>query len=379
MIIAMKADATPEEIQAVLDKIGEQGMHPLNLPGGDRTVIGVASSIPPDLREPLTELMLSMPSVDHVAQVSRIYKFASREFHAADTIVDVKGIKIGGKEIVVMAGPCAVESREQLLLAAEAVKQAGGLILRGGAFKPRTSPYSFQGLGPEGLRLLKDVGQETGLATITEVIDQHDVEMTMEHADILQIGARNMQNFPLLVAVGKTQRPVLLKRGPSATIDEWLLSAEYILSQGNPNVILCERGVHPLDRTYTRNTLDLSAIPVIKEVSHLPVIIDPSHATGSYRYVPSMSRAAIAAGADGLIIEVHHDPKRALCDGPQALSPERFTRLMDEVRAIARVVGRTAGPSEDEEDAVISDSRKGEPSVSAEELFDSLSRKRQGS
>jgi len=342
MIIAMKAGAAPEEIQGVLDKITEQGMHPLNLPGGDRTVIGVASSIPPDLREPLTELMLSMPGVDHVTQVSRTYKLASREFHAADTVVDVKGIPVGGPEIIVMAGPCAVESREQLLLAARAVKQSGGRMLRGGAFKPRTSPYSFQGLGPQGLQLLREVGLETGLATITEVIDQHDVEMTMEHADILQIGARNMQNFPLLVAAGKTQHPVLLKRGPSATIDEWLLSAEYILNQGNPNVILCERGVHPLDRTYTRNTLDLSAIPVVKEISHLPVIIDPSHATGSYRYVPSMSRAAIAAGADGLLIEVHHDPKRALCDGPQALSPERFTRLMDEVREIARVIGRKA-------------------------------------
>lgn len=375
MIIAMKADAGLQEIQAVLDKIIEQGMQALDLPGGDRTVIGVASSIPPDLREPLTELMLSMPGVDHVAQVSRTYKLASREFHAADTIVDVKGIRIGGSEIVVMAGPCAVESREQLLLAAEAVKQAGGRILRGGAFKPRTSPYSFQGLGPEGLQLLKEIGLETGLATITEVIDQHDVELTMEHADILQIGARNMQNYPLLVAVGKTRHPVLLKRGPSATIDEWLLSAEYILSQGNPNVILCERGVHPLDRTYTRNTLDLSAIPVVKEICHLPVIIDPSHATGSWKYVPSMSRAAIAAGADGLLIEVHHDPKHALCDGPQALSPERFAGLMDEVREIALVIGREAFPTEDQEDARVSKSREHEPATPAEDFFDRLPRK----
>jgi len=220
------------------------------------------------------------------------------------------------------------------------VKDAGARILRGGAFKPRTSPYSFQGLGIEGLKILKEVGEETGLATVTEVMDQHDVEAIMEHADILQIGARNMQNFPLLVAAGKTRHPVLLKRGPSATIDEFLLSAEYVLSQGNPDVILCERGVHPLDRTYTRNTLDLSAIPVIKEISHLPVVIDPSHATGSWKYVPAMSRAAVAAGADGLLIEVHPDPKQALCDGPQALKPEVFARLMADIRRIAEAIGR---------------------------------------
>lgn len=340
MIIAMKAGATPEEIQGVIDKIVEVGMRALNLPGGDRTVIGVASSIPPDMRQPLTELMLSLPGVDHVAQVSRAYKLASREFHAADTVVTVKGVQIGGRQVVVMAGPCAVESREQLHAAAKAVKAAGGHILRGGAFKPRTSPYAFQGLGLEGLKVLKEVGEETGLATITEVLDQHDVEMVAEHADILQIGARNMQNYPLLVAVGRTRHPVLLKRGPSATIDEWMLAAEYILNEGNYSVILCERGVHPLDRTYTRNTLDLSAIPVVKEISHLPVIADPSHATGSWKYVSSMSRAAVAAGADGLIIEVHPDPKQALCDGPQALKPETFSSLMDDIRRIAKVIGR---------------------------------------
>ena len=340
MIIAMRADATPDEIQGVIDKIAQAGMQALNLPGGDRTVIGIASSIPADVREPLTELMLSLPGVDHVAQVSRTYKLASREFHASDTVVSVRGVSIGEREIIVMAGPCAIESREQLLASAQAVKEAGGSILRGGAFKPRTSPYSFQGLGLEGLRILKEVGEEMDLATVTEVPDQHDVEAVSEHADILQIGARNMQNFPLLVAVGKTKHPVLLKRGPSATIDEWLLSAEYILSQGYPNVILCERGVHPLDRTYTRNTLDLSAISVVKEVSHLPIIIDPSHATGSWKYVSAMSRAAIAAGADGLLVEVHTDPKQALCDGPQALKPEVFARLMDDVRRIAGAVGR---------------------------------------
>lgn len=342
MIIAMKAGADPEEIQGVIDKITSTGMQALNLPGGDRTVIGVASSIPADLREPLTELMLSLPGVDHVTQVSRIYKLASREFHATNTIVDVKGVKIGGREIVVLAGPCAIESREQLLAAAEAVKSSGAQGLRGGAFKPRTSPYAFQGLGSEGLTTLKKIGEATGLITVTEVMDQHDVELIMENADILQIGARNMQNFPLLVAAGRTKHPILLKRGPSATIDEWLLSAEYILNQGNHNVVLCERGVHPLDRTYTRNTLDLSAIPVVKEISHLPVIVDPSHATGSWKYVAAMSKAAVAAGADGLLIEVHPDPKNALCDGPQALTPAAFEELMAGLGGIAKAVGRSS-------------------------------------
>ncbi|HEY3298269.1 MAG TPA: 3-deoxy-7-phosphoheptulonate synthase, partial [Armatimonadota bacterium] len=284
MIIAMRAGATPAEIKNVIEKIKESGMRPLNLPGGDRTVIGIASSIPPDLREPLTELMTSQPGVGHVAQVSRAYKLASREFHAADTIVNVRGVPIGGKNIAVMAGPCTIESREQMLAAAKAVKELGCPILRGGAFKPRSSPYAFQGLGLEGLKLLKEAGDEFGLVTVTEVLDQHDVDEVVKHADILQIGARNMQNFPLLIAVGKTGHPVLLKRGPSATIDEWLLSAEYVLSQGNPNVILCERGVQPIDRTYTRNTLDLAAVPVIKEISHLPIVIDPSHSTGSWKY-----------------------------------------------------------------------------------------------
>lgn len=340
MIIAMTAEATREEIQSVIDKIGESGMSALNLPGGDRTVIGVASSIPSDLREPLTELMLSLPGVDHVAQVSRAYKLASREFHSADTVVDVRGVKIGGNEIVVMAGPCTIESREQMYASAKAVKEAGAKILRGGAFKPRSSPYAFQGLGCEGLKILKEVGAEFGLVTITEVLDQHDLDDVAAHADILQIGARNMQNFALLIAVGKTNCPVLLKRGPSATIDEWLLSAEYILSQGNDRVILCERGVHPIDRTYTRNTLDLAAIPVIKGISHLPIVVDPSHATGSWRYVSSMSRAAIAAGADGLVVEVHPQPKQALCDGPQSLKPEAFSDLMGDIHGIAAVLGR---------------------------------------
>ncbi|MHB1457040.1 MAG: 3-deoxy-7-phosphoheptulonate synthase [Armatimonadota bacterium] len=340
MIIAMKAGASQEEILGVIERIEEAEMQALRLPGGDRTVIGVASSIPPDLREALTELMISLPGVDHVAQISRTYKLASREFHSSDTIINVKGVKIGDKEIIIMAGPCAIESRDQLIASALAARNSGARILRGGAYKPRSSPYAFQGLGLEGLKLLKEIGEETGLPTITEVIDQHDVEAVSEHADILQIGARNMQNFPLLIAVGRTNKPVMLKRGPSATVDEWLLSAEYILNQGNPNVILCERGVHPLDRSYMRNTLDLSVIPVIKEISHLPIIIDPSHATGHSRYVLPMSRAAIAAGADGLIIEIHPNPKQALCDGPQAVRFDDFNDLMNEVNQIAGVLGR---------------------------------------
>ena len=341
MIIAMRADATPEDISRVIRRISDHGMTALDLPGGDRTVIGVASSIPADLREPLTEALQALPGVDHITQVSRTYKLASREFHAEDTVVNVRGVEIGGERVVVMAGPCAIESREQLLAAGEAVKRARGRILRGGAYKPRTSPYAFQGLGEEGLRLLKQTGMMTGMPTITEVLDQHDVDVVAEHADILQIGARNMQNFPLLVAVGRTKHPVVLKRGPSAGIDEWLLSAEYILNQGNANVILCERGVHPLDRTYLRNTLDLSAVPLVKEISHLPVIVDPSHSTGDWRFVSAMSRAAVAAGADGLIVEVHPDPKTALCDGQQSLKPERFAELMESLGAVAQAVGRS--------------------------------------
>ncbi|MBP6964875.1 MAG: 3-deoxy-7-phosphoheptulonate synthase [Armatimonadetes bacterium] len=341
MIIAMRADASAEEISLVIERITSHGMTALNLPGGDRTVIGVASSIPADLREPLTDALQALPGVDHITHVSRIYKLASREFHASDTVVNVKGVEIGGNRVAVMAGPCAVESREQLAAAAEAVKGAGARILRGGAYKPRTSPYAFQGLGEEGLKLLKEIGAAVGMPTITEVMDQHDVDVVAEHADILQIGARNMQNFPLLVAVGRTRHPIVLKRGPSATIDELMLSAEYVLNQGNQSVILCERGVHPLDRTYLRNTLDLSAVPLMKSISHLPVIVDPSHSTGDWRFVASMSRAAVAAGADGLLIEVHPDPKAALCDGQQSLKPETFAALMESLGAVARAVGRS--------------------------------------
>jgi 3-deoxy-7-phosphoheptulonate synthase len=254
--------------------------------------------------------------------------------------VKVRGVEIGGPDCVIMAGPCAVESREQIFAAARAVKEAGARLLRGGAFKPRTSPYSFQGLQNEGLELLKEVGEQVGIATVTEVIDPHDVGEVAAHADMLQIGARNMQNFPLLIEAGRSGHPVLLKRGPSASLDEFLLAAEYILDQGNPQVVLCERGVHPLDRAYTRNTTDLNAVPVLKEISHLPVIVDPSHGTGHARYVPAIARAAVAAGADGLIVEVHPCPREALSDGQQSLTPAQFADLMISLERVAAAVDR---------------------------------------
>ncbi|MGQ9455904.1 MAG: 3-deoxy-7-phosphoheptulonate synthase [Armatimonadota bacterium] len=340
MIVAMQAGAKPEEIQAVIDWITQYNLRAVNLPGGERTAIGIASAIPPDLRQTLAETLAGMPGVDRVSHVSRAYKLASREFHPVDTRVVVKGVTIGAREVVVAAGPCAIETREQLFEAARAVREHGGKILRGGAFKPRTSPYSFQGLGIEGLKLLKEAGDAFDLVTVTEIMDPHDLEIVSVHADILQIGARNMQNYPLLTAIGRSGRPVLLKRGSSATIDEWLLAAEYVLSQGNQNVILCERGVHPLDREHTRYTLDLSAVPVVKHLSHLPVIVDPSHACGTWRYVSAMSKAAIAAGADGLLIEIHPDPGKALCDGMQSLRIDSFASLMNELRTVAEAVGR---------------------------------------
>lgn len=341
MIVAMKNAATNAEVREVVERISSYGLNALDLPGGERHAIGIASAIPPDLRETLAEVIGSMSGVDHVTHVSRKYKLTSREFHAADTVISIKGVEIGGKEVIVAAGPCAIESRDQLFEAACAVKSSGGKILRGGAFKPRTSPYAFQGLGLEGLKMLKEAGEETGLVTVTELIDQHDLDLVIEHADILQIGARNMQNYPLLTAVGKTGHPVIIKRGPSATIDEWLLAAEYVLAQGNSNVILCERGVHPLDRDHIRYTLDLSSVPVAKSLSHLPVIVDPSHACGNYHYVAAMSKAAVAAGADGLLVEIHPNPSAALCDGAQSLKLDAFAKMMGELKAVAGAVGRS--------------------------------------
>ena len=283
--------------------------------------------------------MKAFDGVEKTVEITEKYKLVSREFKPVDTIVNVGGVLVGGGHLGIMAGPCAVESREQLLEAAECVKAGGANFLRGGAFKPRTSPYDFQGLADEGLKMLKEVGEKTGLKVVTEIVDVNDVDRLCEYADVLQVGARNMQNFQLLKAVGKAQKPVLLKRGLSATISEWLNAAEYILSEGNYNVILCERGIRTYE-TFTRNTLDLSAVAAVKELSHLPVIVDPSHGTGRWKMVQPMARAAIAAGADGLMIEVHPHPEIALSDGDQSLTPENFRIVMDEVRKIAEIMGK---------------------------------------
>jgi len=340
MIVLMNIDATADQVEQVVAAIDARGLRPLRLPGGEHVAVGVASAIAPQARDDLAGSLTALPGVSHVVHVSRPYKLASREFHAAPTEVRVGGVSIGGRECIVIAGPCAVESREQIFASAEAVKSAGARVLRGGAFKPRTSPYSFQGLHLEGLQLLKEVRDQVGIATVTEVVDPHDVETVAAHVDMLQIGARSMQNYSLLIAAGQSGHPVLLKRGPSASLDELLFAAEYILNQGNERVVLCERGVHPLDRTYTRNTLDLNAVPVLKDISHLPVVVDPSHGIGHAKYVPDMARAAIAAGADGLIVEVHPNPPQALSDGQQSLTPEHFTALMATLTRVARAVDR---------------------------------------
>ena len=277
--------------------------------------------------------------IDKVMRVQEPYKRANRMFHPEDSIVDVCGVKVGGKQITVMAGPCSVETREQIIGVAEDVKQMGAAILRGGAFKPRTSPYSFQGLQEIGLDLLKEAKAVTGLPIITEIMSADKIERFVEDVDVIQVGARNMQNFELLKELGKTDKPILLKRGLSATIEEWLMSAEYIMAGGNDNVILCERGIRTFEN-YTRNTLDLSAIPAVKKLSHLPVVVDPSHAAGMWWMVEPLAKAAVAVGADGLIIEVHNDPEHALCDGAQSLKPERFGRLMQDLKIIAGAVGR---------------------------------------
>jgi 3-deoxy-7-phosphoheptulonate synthase len=341
MMVLMDAGATAKQVQDVVQCIEAHEMQTLRMPGDDHIAIGIPSAIPPALRDPLTQKLTALPGVDHVVQISRPYKLASREFHSVDTVIDIKGVQIGGHACVVMAGPCSVESRDQIFEAAAAVQSAGGRILRGGAYKPRTSPYAFQGLGEEGLVLLKAAGDEYGLVTITEVMAPEDVPLVAAHADILQIGARNMQNYALLIAAGKSGHPVMLKRGPSSSIDEFLLAAEYLLFHGTQDVMLCERGVHPLDRTYTRNTLDLNAVPALKQMSHLPVIVDPSHGTGVAKFVPAMARAGLAAGADGLMIEVHPRPREALSDGAQSLTPEQFASTMGELSRIAAAIGRS--------------------------------------
>lgn len=335
MIIVMNSRATDKEIDLVVERLTTVGLKAHVSRGASRTIIGVIG----DKKQITNFNVETLPGVVKSIAVTDDYKLVSREFQEGDTIVDVGGITIGGNQVVVMAGPCAVESREQLLMAADMVKKAGAQFLRGGAYKPRTSPYAFQGLEEEGLKFLAEARDATGLKVVTEVIDVESIPVVSHYADMLQIGSRNMQNYQLLKAVGRNNKPVLLKRGLSATINEWLNAAEYILSEGNPNVILCERGIRTFE-TYTRNTLDLSAVAAVKNISHLPVIVDPSHATGIWRLVQPMSKAAIAAGADGLIVEVHPDPAQALSDGKQSLTPENFTTLMGEIGSIATAVGK---------------------------------------
>jgi 3-deoxy-7-phosphoheptulonate synthase len=338
MIILMRVGAAQAEVDAVANTLREKGIDPLVLPGQDNVAIGVPATLNADQRVSLEALVSAMAGVSKVTQTSYPYKLASREWHTDDYVVRVKSVEIG-KNFVVMAGPCSVESYEQMSSAAKMVKAAGATILRGGAFKPRTSPYSFQGLAEEGLRILKQVGDENDLVTISEVMSPDMVGAVADHVDILQIGARSMQNFPLLIEAGKSGKPVFLKRGPAATIDEFLLAAEYVLSQNNPDVILCERGVTPLDRTYVRNTLDLSAVPVLKQHTHLPVIVDPSHGTGVARYVLPMAKAALVTGADGIMVEMHPNPKAALSDGSQALTPDGFADLMRELFRVQHALG----------------------------------------
>lgn len=336
MIIVLKRETTEADAKALLGKIEGLGLKSLYMPGSERTVLGALGD-----ERVLGQLHLdSHPLVESVKPILAEYKLVSREMHPHDTVVRIGEHAVGGREIFVIGGPCAVESRAQMVATGEAVKTAGAQALRGGAFKPRTSPYSFQGLGEEGLQILEDVAGELGLPAVTEVVEVADVEAVCRHADALQVGARNMQNFRLLKALGQCGKPVVLKRGMAATVKDLLLAAEYIVSEGNEQVILCERGIRTFE-TSTRNTLDLNAIPFIKQRSHLPVLVDPSHGTGRRELVEPMARAAIACGADGVMVETHHAPAEALSDGAQSLFPEQFARLMTSLRTIAEAVGRT--------------------------------------
>jgi len=338
MIVVMAHRAGEIEINRVLSKLEGAGFQIHLSQGVERTIIGAIGD-----KTRLNDLSLeAMPGVEKVVPILQPYKLVSKAYMDGPTVVKVGDVEIGGDSIQVMAGPCAVESREQLLEAAEIVRRAGATLLRGGAFKPRTSPYSFQGLEQKGLELLAEAREKTGLRIVTEVMDPRTLDIVAEYADMLQIGARNMQNFFLLREVARAGKPILLKRGPSATIEEWLLAAEYILAEGNRDVVLCERGIRTFDN-FTRNTLDLTAVPVVKYLSHLPVIVDPSHAIGKWRFVDPMARAAIAAGADGLLIEVHPRPEEALCDGPQSLTPDNFFNLMQNLWAVAGVMNRKMG------------------------------------
>jgi 3-deoxy-7-phosphoheptulonate synthase len=341
MLIVMHHEATEEQVRRVCDVIQEMGYQSRPMPGRQRTTVGLVGN---DGRVDGSRIS-ALPGVQEVIHVTKPYKQVSREWRNEPTIVRLPGgLAIGGDDVVVMAGPCSVESERQILAAAEAVREAGATVLRAGAFKPRSSPYSFQGLGLEGLRLLARAREETGLLIVTEAMDPEGADQVAEVADIIQVGARNMQNYSLLKKVGRLAKPVLLKRGLSGTIQELLLSAEYILAEGNPNVILCERGVRGFDSA-TRNLFDLSAIPVVKGLSHLPIVADPSHGTGHRDMVTPMARAAVAAGADGLLVEVHPNPDRALSDGAQSLYPEQFARMMKETRLIAEAIGRRIAAS----------------------------------
>ncbi len=335
MLVVMKMGATGEEIEDVVRQIESRGLKANPIPGSLRTAIGITGNL--GVVEP--GLFESLSGVLEVIQVSHPYKLVSREFKNDDTVVDVAGVRIGGNDLVVIAGPCSVESLEQTQRIAQAVKAAGAHMLRGGAYKPRTSPYSFQGLGVEGLQILQRVGKETGLPVVTEALDIDVLDQVCEYADMIQIGARNMQNYTLLRRVGRSGKPVLLKRGMNATVTELLLAAEYIMDEGNSDVVLCERGIRTF-ADHTRNTLDVSAVPAVQRISHLPIIADPSHAAGIREKVPPLSRAAVAVGADGLMIEVHDHPEEALSDGSQALFPGQFDELMEEMRRLAETVGR---------------------------------------
>jgi 3-deoxy-7-phosphoheptulonate synthase len=338
-IIVLKPTATKTDIRYIEKKLESLGLKMnITIKGTERTIIGVKGDTS-RITEDEVNAVRVMEGVEEVMRIIKPYKLASREFKKTDTVVSARGVRIGGRKIKVIAGPCAVESRKTLLEIARAVKRSGASFIRGGAFKPRTSPYSFQGLGEEGLRRLAEARAATGLPVVTEIMDPRDLDVMLKYVDIIQIGARNMQNFRLLLEVGLCEKPVLLKRGLSATITEWLMAAEYIMSNGNHKVILCERGVRTFE-TLTRNTLDLSAVPVLKQLTHLPVIVDPSHGVGKWDLVAPMAKASVAAGADGLLIEVHVNPEEALSDGEQSLRPEHFRKLMKELKPVAKAVGR---------------------------------------
>ena len=338
MIIVMKQGATDEEIQNAISRINELGYKEHVIKGVERTVIG---AIGDERGKYMLESLVSLNGVESAMPILKPFKLASAEGRPERSQLPMgEGVEIGGDQLIIVGGPCSVESREQIMESADAVKKGGGHVLRGGAYKPRTSPYSFQGMAEEGLALLAEAREKTGLPIQTEVMDSEDIDVCCEYADVLQIGARNVQNFSLLKKVGKTKKTIFLKRGMSTTIEEFLMSAEYIMSQGNPNVVLCERGIRTFE-TATRNTLDISAVPVLKEQTHLPVVVDPSHAAGAWRFVAPLAKAAVAVGADGLMLEMHPEPERAMSDGPQSLKPEKFAALVDELKVFAEAAGRT--------------------------------------